>query len=272
MSTSVADLLTDLAVPEGLRLPVGVPTGLSDLDHLTGGMQPGLWVVGGEHGVGLGMWLTQLAGQAAVEHNVSTHLQSPRDDPRRLVARLLAAQSRVPLHHLEHDQARLTDQERERMGATAERLSASPLRLRLGDRAVTLSAWSVQAAGDARLLVVNDAHLLCDSFTSLAHDLRAAAVARDCTVVLGLPRRQVQSRDGTVRQPWDSEADVGIVLDRPDALDHESPRVGEIDLHVLRHQQGPVSVITAAFQGHFARIVNMQVPIFKPVPPTPRPR
>ena len=257
MTTSVADLLTDLPVPESLRLPAGVSTGLSDLDSLTDGMLPGLWVVGGDHGVGLGMWLTQLAGQAA-EHDLSTHLQSPRDDERRVVARLLAAQARVPLHHLEHDQARLTDQDRHRMDVAAERLSASPLLLRLGERAVALSAWSVEAAGDARLLVVNDANLLSESFMSLADDLRAAAVARNCTVVLGLPRHQVQSRDSTVSQPWDSAADVAIVLERPDTLDNESPRAGEIDLYVLRHRNGPVTVISAAFQAHYARIVELQ--------------
>lgn len=56
------------------------------------------------------------------------------------------------------------------------------------------------------------------------------------------------------------QADVVIRVDRDHevACDREqSPRAGEADLAVLRHRRGPISVITVAFQGHYARFVDM---------------
>jgi replicative DNA helicase len=37
----------------------------------------------------------------------------------------------------------------------------------------------------------------------------------------------------------------------------ETPRRGEIEFIVDKHRQGPTGIITAAFQGHYARIADM---------------
>jgi replicative DNA helicase len=258
VSNSFADFMVGRKVPEDLARTGGVLTGLSDLDALTGGMLPGLWLVSGDHGVGLGVWLTQLVGQASVDHSVATYFASPRDDSRRLLARLLSAQAQVGLHLLEHNQEPLREDDRKRIREAVDRLSASPLRL-ASPCGAPATAWTrLREAGEARLVVLNDAHLLEDPVAASAVGLRAAAMSRGCTLVLGLPSRHVFGRDSHVLlPPWDSEADVAIRLDRPDMFDPASARLGEIDLHVLRHRSGPTSRITAAFQGHHARIVDM---------------
>jgi replicative DNA helicase len=48
-----------------------------------------------------------------------------------------------------------------------------------------------------------------------------------------------------------------ILLHREDAYERESPRAGEADLIVAKHRNGPTDTIVVAFQGHYARFVDM---------------
>jgi replicative DNA helicase len=55
----------------------------------------------------------------------------------------------------------------------------------------------------------------------------------------------------------EQDADMVILLHREDAYDKESPRAGEADLIVAKHRNGPTATITAAFQGHYSRFVDL---------------
>jgi replicative DNA helicase len=57
----------------------------------------------------------------------------------------------------------------------------------------------------------------------------------------------------------EQDADIVILLHREDAYEKESPRAGEADFIVGKHRGGPTATITTAFQGHFARFVDMAV-------------
>jgi replicative DNA helicase len=55
----------------------------------------------------------------------------------------------------------------------------------------------------------------------------------------------------------EQDADIVILLHRPDAYEKDSPRAGEADLIVAKHRNGPTCTITTAFQGHYSRFVDM---------------
>jgi len=55
----------------------------------------------------------------------------------------------------------------------------------------------------------------------------------------------------------EQDADIVILLHREDAYEKESPRAGEADLIIGKHRGGPTGTITTAFQGHYARFVDM---------------
>ena len=55
----------------------------------------------------------------------------------------------------------------------------------------------------------------------------------------------------------EQDADVIILLHREDAYEKESPRAGEADIIVAKHRNGPTDNIVVAFQGHYARFVDM---------------
>jgi replicative DNA helicase len=55
----------------------------------------------------------------------------------------------------------------------------------------------------------------------------------------------------------EQDADMVILLHRPDAFERDDPRAGEADLILAKHRNGPTGVVTVAFQGHYSRFVDM---------------
>jgi replicative DNA helicase len=55
----------------------------------------------------------------------------------------------------------------------------------------------------------------------------------------------------------EQDIDIALMLYREDATNKESSRAGELDLIVAKHRNGPTGTATVAFQGHYARAVDM---------------
>ncbi len=55
----------------------------------------------------------------------------------------------------------------------------------------------------------------------------------------------------------EQDADVVILLNRPDAFERDDPRGGEADLILAKHRNGPTKTITVAHQLHLSRFTNM---------------
>ncbi len=55
----------------------------------------------------------------------------------------------------------------------------------------------------------------------------------------------------------EQDADMVILLHRPDAFDRDDPRGGEADLILGKHRNGPTKTITVAHQLHLSRFTNM---------------
>lgn len=55
----------------------------------------------------------------------------------------------------------------------------------------------------------------------------------------------------------EQDADMVMLLHRPDAIDRDDPRGGEADIILGKHRNGPTANITVAHQLHFSRFTNM---------------
>ena len=55
----------------------------------------------------------------------------------------------------------------------------------------------------------------------------------------------------------EQDADIVMLLHRPDASERDDPRAGEADLILGKHRGGPTSTITVAHQLHYSRFVDM---------------
>jgi replicative DNA helicase len=237
-----------------MREPVS--TGLGDLDDLTGGLWPGaLWVLSGPSGAGRTMLVTQLARQAAVVGRARTRLVSAREPASTVVRHLLAAQARVPLHHLLT--GRLTDEDEQRLAPARDLLAAAPLDVDAADRQVDLATPDEVLADEAPdVLLVDDLDLWGPAPVTLLRRLRSHARDTAATVVVSVPH-EVVMEGGTPNPLWARLPDVLLRVHRPELDDRGSPRAGEVDLVLLRHRTGPVATITCAFQGYYARTVDL---------------
>jgi replicative DNA helicase len=55
----------------------------------------------------------------------------------------------------------------------------------------------------------------------------------------------------------EQDADIVILLNRPDGHDRDDPRAGEADLIVAKHRGGPTATVTVAHELHYSRFSNL---------------
>lgn len=249
-------------VPGGWGSP-RFTTGLGELDARVGGIGTGeLWLIIGAPGQGRSMLLTQLAARLALHHQVPTWLAADRDPAHVVSGRLHAANARVPLAHIADD--RLTDTDHERLQAATRRLEDAPL--------------TVLAQPHARHQIVDEAARRASRPVALLFDdpdwqsvwdlTEARALAdRGSSVLVALPRhrllpgRAYQSDLDPVTEIADLVIEVrhtGLVAADVDARDDQP---GYAALAVLRNRRGPVGTVLVAFEGHYARFVDVIRPL-----------
>jgi replicative DNA helicase len=56
----------------------------------------------------------------------------------------------------------------------------------------------------------------------------------------------------------EQDADMVMLISRPDAFERDDPRAGEADLILAKHRNGPTATIVVSSQLHYARFVDMQ--------------
>lgn len=255
-----------------------IPTGLSDLDGLTGGgFAPGrLIIVGARPGVGKTTIGQGFARAAAIGHKLPTLFTSLEMGKDEIMAGVLAAECQVPLHHISHGTT--SDADALQLANAMERLAAGALYI---DDATEVSLPSlrgqvrnlVRTVG-LRMVVVDYLQLMkapkaenrqvAVSYLSRGLKLMAKEFGITVVVLCQLNRASEQRTDkrptiadlresGAIEQ----DADMVILIHRPDMHEPESERAGEVDLIVDKHRGGQRTTITAAWQGHYARVFDM---------------
>lgn len=91
------------------------------------------------------------------------------------------------------------------------------------------------------------------------HQTVAIAVSQLNRNVEGRADKRPQLSDLRESGSIEQDADVVILLDRPDYQDEESPRAGEVDLIVAKNRNGPTGTVTLAAQLHLSRFVSMAI-------------
>ncbi|WP_046209853.1 DnaB-like helicase C-terminal domain-containing protein, partial [Corynebacterium argentoratense] len=55
----------------------------------------------------------------------------------------------------------------------------------------------------------------------------------------------------------EQDADMVMLLYRPDSQDREDPRAGEADIILAKHRGGPIDTVSVAHQLHYSRFANL---------------
>jgi replicative DNA helicase len=256
----------------------GLSTGFRELDQVLNDLRPGqLIVVAARPAVGKSVVGLNIAANAAIRLKTRTHvhtLEMPRSE---MTMRLLSAEARVPLHRM--IARTVEDRHWQRLAETRNSIMEAPLVI--DDTAAQSLAHirgmlrTAQRKTSAGLVVVDYLQLLAEPAGSETRQAAVAALARGlkqiarefAVPVVALSQLNRGSEHRMDRRPAladlresgeiEQAADVVLLLHREDVHDRESPRAGEMDVIVAKQRNGPNTTVALAFQGHYARCVEM---------------
>ena len=133
----------------------------------------------------------------------------------------------------------------------------------------------IQSLGDVGLVVVDYIQLMTGRHNAESRQVEVSEISRglkilarelECPVVaLAQLNRGLEQRadkrpmlsDLRESGSLEQDADMVILLSRPDLYDRDSERAGEADFDVAKHRNGPTKTITVAFQGHYSRFTDI---------------
>jgi replicative DNA helicase len=258
---------------------VGVPTGFTELDALTHGLHPGqLVIVAARPAVGKSTLALDIARHAAIRKRKPVIFFSLEMSRSEIAMRMLSAETQIPLQNMRKGTMGETDWVR--IADIRSRISDAPLYI---DDSPNLTMVEIRAKSrrlaervGLQMIVIDYLQLLTSgkkvesrqqevSEFSRALKLLAKELGVPLIAISQLNRKSEEAKDkkpdiSQLRESGslEQDADVVILLHRPDLGEKEHPRAGEADVILAKQRNGPTGTITVAFQGQYSRFANMK--------------
>jgi replicative DNA helicase len=285
--TPLADLRpTELSLLDDVqagRIPPGLSTGFYDLDALTGGYKGGqLIVIAGRPGMGKSTLAVDTTRATSIRGRGTSVIFTLEMSRSELWRRILAAESKIRLTDLTTPST-LTPAHQDKIAASLDSIDAGGP-LFIDDSAgltvaqIRAKARRIKARHGLDLIVVDYLQLMtCGrrvesrqvEVSEMSRNLKLLAKELDVPVVAlsQLNRGPEQRADkrpmlSDLRESGalEQDADLVILLHRPDMYDRDDPRAGEADLILAKNRGGPTGVVTVASQLHYSRFADMARP------------
>ncbi|NLE78315.1 MAG: replicative DNA helicase [Rhodococcus sp.] len=185
--------------------------------------------------------------QAVFLHDVGAHGTSAQWVLAQIAPKLVRHSAETVTEEMESDLRRLLSVEEI---APRELVAAAASRSASGTRSSLAQVADVLDTGDIDMIATNNVYW--DDIVSIT-SLGVQDVF-DGTV----PGTHNFVADGiSVHNSLEQDADMVILLHRPDAFERDDPRGGEADLILGKHRNGPTATITVAHQLHLSKFVDM---------------
>jgi len=257
----------------------GVPTGFAELDDLTNGLHPGqMVIVAARPGMGKSTLALDLARSASIKHGLTSVIFSLEMSQIEITMRLLSAEASIPLSHIRG--GRMSDDDWSRVATKMGQVSEAPMFI---DDSPNLTMVEIRAKArrlkqrhELKLVVIDYIQLMTSGKKVESRQLEVSEFSRQLKLlakelevpVVALSQLNRGPEQRTDKKPMlsdlresgslEQDADMVILLNRPDIYDKESERAGEADIDLAKHRNGPTKMMTVAFQGHYSRFTDMQ--------------
>ncbi|WP_448851903.1 replicative DNA helicase [Corynebacterium sp. 335C] len=263
-------------------LSQGVPTGFTDLDRLTNGLHGGqMIIVAARPGVGKSTLAMDFVRSASIapkkEDKKTSAIFSLEMSKSEIMMRILSAEARVKLADIRSGS--MDDSKWGKLVNRAGAIEDSPIYI---DDSPTLTMMEIRAkARDIKvrhgldLVVVDYLQLMTSGkkvesrqqeVSEFSRQLKLLAKELDVPVVaISQLNRGPEARTDKKPQVADlresgsleQDADMVMLLYRPDSQEQDHERAGEADIILAKHRGGPIGTITVASQLHFSCFANM---------------
>ena len=262
----------------------GMPTGFTDLDKMTSGLQPSdLIIIAGRPSMGKTSLALNMAEHIAIEKKMPVAVFSMEMASMQLTTRLIGSVGRVDQHKMRTGQ--LDDDDWEKLTDSLGQLNEAPIHI---DEGSALNTFEVRArarrlqrqVGQLGLIVIDYIQLMSApigkqtenrateiseisrSLKSLAKELHVPVVALsqlNRSVEQRVDKRPVMSdlrESGAIEQ----DADVIMFIYRDEVYNPESPDKGLAEILLAKQRNGPVGMVKLTFLGQYTRFENYANP------------
>jgi len=262
---------------------VGVPTGFTDLDRITGGLQKSdLIVLAARPGIGKTSMALSLAHNTALKYHNSIAVFSLEMSKDQLAQRLLSMDARI-------DQQRLRtgiieEDEWDRIVFAMDTLSESNIWIDdtagISTMEMRSKARRLHAEHGIDLIIVDYLQLMQATIGGKRNENRVQEISEISRSLKGLARelnvpvlalaqlsRAVESRQSKVPQLSDlresgsieQDSDIVMFIYRDDLYNQESERKNIADIIIAKHRNGPVGEISLYFQASQTRFRDLEL-------------
>lgn len=213
----------------------------------------------------------------SIKHGMPSVIFSLEMSRTEIVMRLLSAEAKIKLGDMRS--GKMTDDDWTRLARRMSEISEAPLFVddspNLTMMEIRAKARRLKQRNGLKLIVVDYLQLMSSGkkvesrqqeVSDFSRQLKLLAKELECPVVAvcQLNRGPEQRTDkkpmvSDLRESGslEQDADMVILLHRPDAIERDDPRGGEADLILGKHRNGPTATITVAHQLHLSRFVDM---------------
>jgi replicative DNA helicase len=256
----------------------GTPSGFNDLDDVTGGFQPGnLVVLAARPSMGKSALATNIAENAAVKHGRPVALFSLEMSETELAHRFIASQARLSSDELR--KGRVKGDRWPKVLKAVEKLAAAPLYVDdssdIGILEIRSKARRLHARQELGLVIVDYLQLMrpdgrtdsrVEQIGQISRGLKILARELQIPVIaISQLSRAVESRNpptpmlSDLRESGQIEQDADLVMFiyRDEYYNDESERLGEADVIIAKHRNGPIGKVVLTFQPKFPKFASV---------------
>jgi replicative DNA helicase len=256
----------------------GVPTGFTELDEVTNGLHPGqMIIVAARPGVGKSTLGLDFMRSCSIKHRMASVIFSLEMSKSEIVMRLLSAEAKIKLGDMRS--GRMNDDDWTRLARRMSEISEAPLYIddspNLTMMEIRAKARRLRQKANLKLVVVDYLQLMTSGKKVESRQIEVSEFSRHLKLlakelevpVVAISQLNRGPEQRTDKKPMlsdlresgslEQDADMVILLNRPDAFDRDDPRGGEADFILAKHRNGPTKTVTVAHQLHLSRFTNM---------------
>lgn len=255
----------------------GIPTGYTELDRMTAGLQKGeLVVIAGRPSMGKTTLAVNIAENAAIGAKVPTAIFSMEMPSEQLAFRMISSLGRVDQSHLRT--GKFPDEDWSRINTAVQLMSDAPIYI---DDTPAMSPTEIRARArrlkrehGLGLIVLDYLQLMqvhgttenrATEISEISRSLKALAKELEVPIIaLSQLNRGVEQR--TDKRPVmsdlresgaiEQDADIIIFIYREEVYNQDTPRKGIADICIAKQRNGPIGDFPLTFIGRFTKFEN----------------